>query len=189
MRRALPLATLLLALAAWALPVDRGIVEDGTDSSAANGTTDGGVVLVVGNGTTRLRPATCAASSCTRVAPDAGAEGISMEDVAACRLMVCGPGDQTLVASGTMELWARDPATGFWAWMAEKDKTITKTVRCQAFGVELNGMQAADVRLLYRPNGVGVSGNDGGSLITSLQCCRRGPVPLGNTGQNPGCGP
>jgi hypothetical protein len=192
MRRSLPLAVLGLglALAAYALPVDRGLVEDGTDTTVSSGATDGGVVLLSGQTSARLRPATCAASSCTRDAPDAGTEGLNLEDVAACRLMACGPYDQLLTGTGEQEAWVQDGVTGRWGHMPTKDLPIAVTnERCQAWPVELNGMQAAGVRLLYRPVGVGVSGNDGGSVVTSLQCCRRGPVPLGNTSQSPGCGP
>lgn len=188
MRRVLPLAVLATALAAYALPIDRGIVEDGTDSNAANGTTDGGVTLVRANGTTRLRPATCTSGVCTRAAPDAGAEGLDMEDVAACRLLVCAPGTQRLTATGQLEAWCRDPTIGRWGHLHAKTLDISVQETCQAFPVELNGMQGAGVRLLYRANGIGVTGSDGGSLITSFQCCKRSGVPLGSTGY-PGCGP
>lgn len=189
MRRLLPLAVLGLALAAYALPIDRGLIEDGTDTHVSDGGRDGGIILVYNQSTTRLRPATCETSTCTRAAPDAGAEGLYMEDIAACRLMACAPYDQTLSGSGEEEAWTYDPAALRWGHMAGKDLAITVTgERCQAFPVELNGMQGAGVRLLYRPNGIGISGNDGGSIVTSLQCCKRGSVPLGSSGY-PGCGP
>lgn len=190
MRRTLPLAFLGfgLALATYALPIDRGLVEDGTTATVAAGATDGGVVLLTGQSAALLKPATCAASTCSRAAPTASNEGLHMEDVAACRLMVCGPYDQTLTATGKAELFAYDPVLGGWGPMPAKDLSITVTGHhCQTWPVELNGMQAAGVRILYRPNGVGVSGNDGGSASTSLQCCKRGSVPLGSIGA-PGCG-
>jgi len=184
MRRLLPLAALgmTIAAAAVAWPVTRGIVEDGTDTSAAEGATDGGVTLVNGNGTTRLRPATCASSSCTRVAPDAGSEGLSIQDIASWRLTLCAPNDQVLTASGKAEVWLYDPVISQWGHMGAKDVSVTLSDHCQAFPVELNGMQASGFRILFRPNGVGTSGNDGGSALTSTQAC-------GNNRAQAGCGP
>jgi hypothetical protein len=112
MKRLLILAVLGVAVAAGATGVSRGLVEDGTNTTVADGTTDGGVTLVRGNGTTRLRPAACSAGACTREAPlDAGAtEGVSMEEITACRYMVCAPSDGTLTGTGKSEAWVRDPA-------------------------------------------------------------------------------
>lgn len=187
-RRILVLVALSAALAAGAGSIDRGLVEDGTDANAAEGATDSGTTLVKNNGTTRLRPATCAASSCTRVAPDAGTEGMSLEEITSWRVMVCAPGDQTLTGSGQLEFWTRDPVIGRWGPMKAKHLSVTETVaQCQSFPVEANDMAGAGLRGLYRPNAVAVSGNDGGSAITSLQACRPSTGQLPHRG--PGCGP
>lgn len=194
MKRLLILAALGIAVAAGAAGVSRGLVEDGTNTTVADGTTDGGVTLVRGNGTTRLRPAACSAGTCTREAPlDAGAnEGVSMEEITACRFMVCAPGGGTLTGTGKSEAWTRDPAHGRYGHMPAKDLNVTVSAEpCQAYPVETNDMAAAGVRLLYRPNAVGVLAADGGvasgSLITSLQCCKpsSGRLPY----LDMGCGP
>lgn len=182
MRRAPPLAVILLAVAtaAFAWPVARGIVEDGTDGLVADGATDGGAyVLSTGNTSVRLRPATCTAGTCTRVAPDAGTEGFDLGDVAAWRVSVCAPNDQVLTAAGKLEFWLYDPAISSWGHMGAKDLSVTVTDHCQAFPVELNGMQASSFKGLYRPNGVTVSGVDGGSAITSTQACKHSRQTLG----------
>jgi hypothetical protein len=188
LRGALFLLGLAAAVAAIAGGVDRGIVEDGTNTTVADDTTgDGGVLLVKRNGSTRLRPATCSGTTCTRVAPDAGTEGISMEDLAACLVTACAPGTQVLAATGELELWNEDGALQRWGHMDGKDLQVTVTDACQSWPIELSGMRATGRRVVYRPNGVGVSGsNDGGqSLTTSIQCCRPSSAPLAA----PGCGP
>lgn len=191
-RRFAVMALVAAAATAWAAGIDRGLVEDGADATLANDATDSGIVLVKNNGTTRLRPATCSAGTCTRAAPSVGVdEGISMEEMAACRFMVCAPGLGYLTGAGKNEAWAKDPVTGRYGHMPAKDLTVTLSEGCQAWPVEPNDMQAAGVRLLYRPNAVGVIAADGGvasgALITSLQCCRAssGQLPF----RGPGCGP
>lgn len=172
---------LVFALAALGLlaaaPIDRILVEDGTDGFVSNNATDGGQLLLKGFATgelVRLRPATCASGSCTRDPPDSGAEGMEMGDTQAVRLMVCAPGDQTLTGSGTVEAWIRDPTTGRLGAIPEKTVFITRTDSCQAAAVEVNDMAADGVRLTYRPVAVGVSGTDGGSLIVSVGACKMG---------------
>lgn len=203
MRTSLLWALGLVSLVALALPIDRGIIEmESTNSTYSDGgqaaltyLADGGAattaMVVRGQGATRLRPATCTGGSCTRAVPDAGgAEGVAMEDIVACRLSVCAPQtDQTLSGAGEVEAWTEDPVTGLFSHMDEADWSVTVSgERCQAWPVMKNSMAAASVRLIPRPNAITVSGADGGSLITSFQCCKRGSVPLGSSGAS-GCGP
>lgn len=192
MRRTHSLALLLLALGltaspALALPIDRGVVEDGTDADTADDATNGGITLVKNNGTTRLRPATCSSNVCTRSVPSASTEGLKLEDIMSWRLQVCAPSGNTLAGTGTLELWLLDPVTSLWGPMKAKHLSVTESsARCQTFPVELNGMAGAGVRVIYRANEVGISGATG-SLIVSMQACKRGSVPLGSYG-SPGCG-
>lgn len=195
MRRALPLALLLLAPVAWALAIDRGIVEEGLDTTAAEGAvstgTGGssttGVLLVNGNGTTRMRPATCTSNTCTRAAPSLSTEGLSLEDITSWRVSACAPSGNTLSGTGTLEFWAYDPVTALWGHLKAKDLLVTEgAARCQAFAVEVNSMAGASIRGVYRANGVGISAATG-TLIVSMQACKRGSVPLGSFGA-PGCG-
>jgi hypothetical protein len=177
MRRtsALGFAAGLLALAAIAAPIDRLVREDGTDRAVDAGDVDAGVTLVLGQGpTTRLRPSTCSAGVCTRVAPDAGTEGMVLSDIQSWWFEVCAPqADQTLVPNGTgCEFWRMNPWTQEWAWVPDKDKTVTKAVHCQGFPVVVNDMGGNGVRGLYRCNGVGVSGADGGWLKTTMAACK-----------------
>lgn len=177
MRRisALGLAAGVLALAAIAAPTDRLLREDGTDRAVDAGELDGGVVLVLGQGpTTRLRPSTCTAGACTRPVPDGGTEGMLLSDIQSWWFEVCAPQlDQVLAPNGSScELWRMNPFTQEWSWVAEKDKPITKAVHCQGFPVVVNDMGGNGVRALYRCNGVGVSGTDGGSLRTTMAACR-----------------
>lgn len=176
MRRisALGLAAGVLALAAIAAPIDRAIREDGTDRTVDAGETDGGVVLVVGQSPTRLRPTLCTAGACTRVVPDAGTEGMLLADIQAWWFEVCAPqADQVLAPNGSAcEFYRMNPWTQEWSWVPEKDKQVTKATHCQGFPVVVNDMGGNGVRVLYRCNGVGVSGADGGWLKTTMAACR-----------------
>lgn len=177
----------LVAVLALAVSADRGIVEDGASGAKAEGATgDGGIVLVRGNGTTTLAPATCAGGACTRAVPAAATEGLDMKGMTSCRLTVCAPGVQTLRDAGTVEARAYEPRLGVWAHLPTEDKTVdVSDERCQTWGVIRNSHGAA--RLLYRANGIGTSGDDGGSAVVSLQCCRPGAPATSQ--QVPGCAP
>lgn len=168
----LALTALAFAGLAQAVQADRGIVEGIREGAVPSGTEDAGVILVRANGTTLLRNATCTAGSCTRPMPDAGTEGMFLGDVSSWRLLVCAPGTQTLSGTGKAEAIVFDGNVRRWGAMPEKDKNVTATTACQGFPVEVNGMQADEVRILYRANGIGVSGVDGGALLISLQACK-----------------
>jgi hypothetical protein len=189
MKWSLTLAVLVLAAPAHAASIDRGIVEEGTDDSKDDGATSSGVLLVRNNGTTRLRPATCAANSCTRSAPTVATEGLSIEEVVSWRVVVCAPAGHTLSGTGQLELWLRDPIISQWAPMKGKHLTITETAaQCQSFPVEPNDMGGAGFRALYRANGIGITGAPGtGSLSVSLQACKAGSGQMPFRGA--GCGP
>lgn len=183
--RMLLLFGLVGALATLAAGIDRGIVEDGTNGATANDATDGGVVLVKNNGTTQLEPAICSGSTCTRLAPDGGNEGLSVEEIASYRLMLCAAPGQVLSSAGKEELWVYDPVLGRWGHVASSDLSVTVTDACQSWEVS-NNMQGAGVRVLYRPNGVAPLVFDGGAPITSLQACKGGQgLPF----RGGGCGP
>lgn len=176
MRRihALVLAAGALALTVIASPIDRVVREDGTDRTVDAGDTDGGVVLLVGQAATRLRPSACSAGVCTRAVPDAGTEGMLLSDIQSWWFEVCAPqADQTLVPNGSgCEFHRMNPYTQEWAWVTEKDKAVTKATHCQGFPVVVNDMGGNGVRALYRCAGVGVSGVDGGTLKTTMAACR-----------------
>ncbi len=178
MHRTLPLAglALVIALAAYAVPVDRALVEDGADRLVDAGETSGGRTLVVGQGPqTRVRPTTCAGGVCGRAFPDAGNEGLLVSDITGWSFAILGPYDQTLTGTGSCELDRMD--IGLQTWTPVEGKTLTVPAsangrRSVGWPVVTNNMQANGVRVLYRCTGVGVSGADGGSLITSLQACK-----------------
>lgn len=171
---------ILVTCVTYAANVDRGYVEDGTDAVVLNGATDGGRTLLIGQPSIRLRPATGG----TRAIPDAGIEGMSLNDIVSCRLEVCAPApEDRLTGTGTAQAWTMNSMMGRWGEMVEKHKRITSTADCQTYPVEPNSNRPNGARLLYRLVGVGVVLADGGigTPIVGLECCRAASAG--------GCGP
>lgn len=180
MRRLVLFSVAVLVLAA--APLNRGLVEDGTNTTVTAGATDGGQLLVLGlstGETVRLRPATCTGGVCTRVAPDGGNEGLSMEDLQSWRAYTCAPGSSVIMSSNEvkLELWMRGGLRdGGWGPMPAKHltATLTESAPCVHFPVQVNDMAAANLRFVYRPVNVVVSADAGGSLVTVIEACTMG---------------